>query len=320
MSRLFFILVVTAGSVMVGYLFRVLSIRLGRPSPGALQHASKLAKQFALFALFPFSIIVSFWKLAPPGGPLLALPILGIVGTAAGACVAWAMIRFFKVPPKRAGSLFVCGMFSNFGILGGFICFVLLGDDGFYASQLFNAFVPILFFAIGFPLSAKIGRGESGMPRLDGALLKDFSSAAVPTAAIAAGILLSAQDVPLHPVMTRLGDMAIPATSLVLGLAIGATLHLGSISRYSREIGMVFIVKFLAIPIVVAPLAVAFGLGDAMDGTALAAAVLLSFMPVAFMATVPPAIYGFDLDLANAGWLTSTALFVAFFPVAAWLL
>ncbi|MFW5733986.1 MAG: hypothetical protein ACOCWR_02900 [Oceanidesulfovibrio sp.] len=31
------------------------------------------------------------------------------------------------------------------------------------------------------------------------------------------------------------------------------------------------------------------------------------------MATIPPAIYGFDLDLANAGWLTSTAMFIVLF-------
>jgi predicted permease len=320
MSRLLFILVITAGSVLAGYAFRVFSLRRGRPDDDALHQASKRAKQFALLVLFPFSITVTFWKLEPPAGPLLVLPLLGVAGTAAGAVASWLLIRLVRVPPRQAGSLFVCGMFSNFGILGGFVCFVLLGDPGFYAAQLFNAFVPILFFAVGFPVSAMIGRGQRGLPRLDAALLRDFSSAAVPLAAIVAGILLSAVSAPLPPLVERLGDWAIPATSGVLGLAIGATLHPASVGRYRREIGLVLAVKFLAIPAVVAPIALLSGLGDALGGAALSASILLAFMPVAFMATVPPAIYGFDLDLANAGWLTSTGVFIAMIPVAAWII
>lgn len=318
MSRLIFILVVTAGSVILGYGIRVAIMRLFGAAPDALHDISKRGKQFAFLLLFPFSICISFWKLAPPHGPLLMLPVLGAAGTIAGAFAAWLMIRIFGTPPRQAGSLFVCGMSSNFGILGGFVCFVLLGDDGFYASQLFNAFVPIMFFAFGFPLSGMIGRGQRGFPRLDSSLLKDFASAAVPLAAMVLGTLLSTLDLPVPTIAMRLSDFAIPATSGILGLAIGATLYLSSIHRYFQEIGLVLVVKMLAIPLVVVPLAMVSGLDSVMGGVPMTAAVLLSFMPVAFVATIPPAIYGFDLDLANACWLVSTAVFVVLFPVATW--
>ena len=37
-------------------------------------------------------------------------------------------------------------------------------------------------------------------------------------------------------------------------------------------------------------------------------------MPVAFNALVPPAIFGFDLDLANSAWIVTTASLIVIVP------
>jgi hypothetical protein len=38
-------------------------------------------------------------------------------------------------------------------------------------------------------------------------------------------------------------------------------------------------------------------------------------MPVGFTALVPPSIYDLDIDLANAGWMVTTALLVIVIPL-----
>jgi len=41
---------------------------------------------------------------------------------------------------------------------------------------------------------------------------------------------------------------------------------------------------------------------------------ILSSMPVAFNALIPPSIYDLDLDLANSCWFVTTALLVFVLP------
>ena len=56
------------------------------------------------------------------------------------------------------------------------------------------------------------------------------------------------------------------------------------------------------------------GLGEVNGGVPLAMLMLLSAMPVAFTAMVPPALYGFDLDLANGAWFVGMIGLIVVLP------
>jgi predicted permease len=43
--------------------------------------------------------------------------------------------------------------------------------------------------------------------------------------------------------------------------------------------------------------------------------IILSSMPVAFNALIPPSIYDLDLDLANSCWFFTTALLIITLPM-----
>jgi predicted permease len=43
--------------------------------------------------------------------------------------------------------------------------------------------------------------------------------------------------------------------------------------------------------------------------------IILSSMPVAFNALIPPSIYDLDLDLANSCWFFTTALLIIILPL-----
>ncbi|MFH1153216.1 MAG: hypothetical protein V1793_05385, partial [Pseudomonadota bacterium] len=62
------------------------------------------------------------------------------------------------------------------------------------------------------------------------------------------------------------------------------------------------------------------GLGNMDAGLPLKVVLILSSMPVGFIAMVPPTIYDLDVDLANAGWLTTNGLLLLEIPVLLMLL
>ncbi len=75
------------------------------------------------------------------------------------------------------------------------------------------------------------------------------------------------------------------------------------------------LIKFLIVPAVMIPVGLLFGLHTVSDGVPFKMLVVLSVMPVAFNALVPPAIFGFDLDLANSAWVVTTASLIVIVPV-----
>jgi predicted permease len=62
-------------------------------------------------------------------------------------------------------------------------------------------------------------------------------------------------------------------------------------------------------------LAWALGFGDIEGGLPLKVVLILSSMPVAFNALIPPSIYDLDLDLANSCWFVTTALLAVVLPL-----
>ena len=57
------------------------------------------------------------------------------------------------------------------------------------------------------------------------------------------------------------------------------------------------------------------GYGEIENGLPLKVVVILTTMPVAFSALIPPSIYDLDLDLANACWFFTTACLIWVLPV-----
>jgi predicted permease len=69
------------------------------------------------------------------------------------------------------------------------------------------------------------------------------------------------------------------------------------------------------VPILATSVAYLIGFGNIDDGLPLKVVMILSSMPVAFIALIPPSIYDLDLDLANSCWFFTTALLVLVLPL-----
>lgn len=75
------------------------------------------------------------------------------------------------------------------------------------------------------------------------------------------------------------------------------------------------LIKFFFVPILASSLAYLLGFATIDDGLPLKVVIILSSMPVAFNALIPPSIYDLDLDLANSCWFFTTALLMIILPL-----
>jgi predicted permease len=315
MDRLFFILSFSIGSIAIGYAIQVALLRSGAVKRDLLLHISKYFKLTAFFFLHPVAIVGTFWKLSLSDVQLIFFPILGAFSVLMSGAIALMFIRALKIPPKRAASVFTSGMFTNLLTFGGLIGYVLFSDPGYVLAQLFNMFVSICYYLIGYPISNNISQGASSVVRLDLKILKRNPLLFVPISAIAVGLILNTVGVHRPDFYDSLIGVLIPCISALLGVSIGISLRFAKVREYRMEVGLVMLIKFLIVPAVMIPLGLLLGLRTISDGIPFKMLVVLSFMPVAFNALVPPAIFGFDLDLANSAWIVTTASLIVIVPV-----
>jgi len=82
----------------------------------------------------------------------------------------------------------------------------------------------------------------------------------------------------------------------------------------------VSIIKFICVPVLATTLAYLIGFGKIDNGLPLKVVMILSCMPVAFNALIPPSIYDLDLDLANSCWFFTTAMLIFVLPALLFIL
>ena len=79
-------------------------------------------------------------------------------------------------------------------------------------------------------------------------------------------------------------------------------------------------IKFAIVPTVATTFAYMVGFGEIDQGLPLKVVMILSSMPVGFIAMVPPTIYDLDVDLANANWLVTNLLLILVIPTLQYLI
>ncbi len=320
LASLLFVLSVSFGSLLIGYGARMGLLRLRLVPSKQIWLLSKYLKLFSLVVMIPIPVINAFWKFSLPSGPLLAIPLLGILSWIVGGLSAIVAIKAFRIPPKRAGSVFACGMFTNLTSFGRLIAFVVFGDRGFFLVQLFIVFETLVYYAVGFPLSQQISTGRSGRFRFRFSMLKKQPITVIPILYILLGVLLNLGGIARPRLFDVFSGYLIPASVAVLGLSIGMTLRFSRIGHYRGEVLLITAIKFVAIPLIVIPAGYLLGIHLVMDGTPMKVLIILSFMPVAFTALLPPTLYGFALDLAKSGWIVTTVFMLIVLPAIYWLI
>ena len=84
---------------------------------------------------------------------IAALPLFGFCAIILERVLALLSIRPMKLERKKAGSLFVCGSFTNIGSKGVLVCLLFLGEKGFALVVIYKILVEETYSTIGFPVA-----------------------------------------------------------------------------------------------------------------------------------------------------------------------
>ena len=316
MSKFLFSFSIIGFGLTLGYLLQVLvrneKIRL----PIAVDEFRKLLQKVALLFFMPITFVGAIWIVNAGNATIAALPFLGVFALLVGGVLALVISRILGLPSKQTGSLFACGSFTNIGSIGALICFVFLGEKGFALVPIYKLFEEAAYYGIGFPIAKFYsgegrGRGQT-FDHLRGLARDPFIIVAL--SSIALGGVLNMSGVERPEFYRAVNSIFIPVGTIILLASIGLAMRFRSVRNYLRECISVSLIKFILVPVFISTLARMVGLGEIEAGLPLKVVMILSSMPVAFTALIPPSIYDLDLDLANSCWLFTTALLILVLP------
>ena len=316
MSKLFFSFTIILFGLLLGYGIQVLVNRKVIHLPIPVDQLRKLIQKSALLFLNPVAIVGALWVVNIESIRVIALPFNGLFAILAGGALALAAAKFLKLEPKKTGAMYGCGSFTNIGSIGALICFIFLGEQGFALVPIYKIFEELSYYSIGFPIAKYYSRSENtegAMERIKSLSKDPFILTAL--SSIVLGGLLNWAGVHRPEFFRTVVSVFVPLGTVFLLTSIGLALKFRRVRDYLRECISVSIIKFLLVPALASSLAYLLGFGDIDHGLPLKVVIILSSMPVAFNALIPPSIYDLDLDLANSCWFFTTALLIITLPL-----
>lgn len=320
LQRILLTLAIIFISLSLGYLCRKLAEKGHFPlNSRQLDILRRKLQTVSIFGLLPFSAMLSLWGLPNPAPALLALPLLGLVSYIWGGSVAILAARFLRLDRQQTGSFYCCGTFTNIGAVGGLVCLLFLGENSIALVALYRLIEEIYYFSVSFPIARWYGEKKSGS--LPG--FRDFRFdpiLAVIVCALLLGISLNIAGVPRPEIFGFFASATMLVATVFFLFAIGLTLRPSSVASYWPQSLVMCGIKFAGIPIVVTALAKGIGYGGIEGGLPLKVVCILSAMPVAMTALVPPSLFNLDVDLANACWIFTTLGLVLILPVLMFIL
>ena len=316
MSKLIYTLILILSGLTLGYILQVLNrrgtIRLPLPVPVLRIWLQKIGMLFFLAISFGGAI----WIIKIDDLRIVILPFLGIFSLILGGGLALCAARLINLERKQVGAYFACGSFSNISSIGTLVVLWFWGENGFAFVPLYKLFEEISYYTIGFPITkyyaTEVKEGGTFYSRLK-EVFKDIFVLTT-TTAIALGAILNLTGINRPELFGTICSFFVPAGTFTLLVSIGLAMHFSRTKDYFKESFVIAAIKFILIPFITGTVAYLLGFGEIDQGLPLKVVIILSSMPVAFTALIPPSIYDLDIDLANACWLTTTLALVVVLP------
>jgi predicted permease len=303
----------------LGYIFQILVSRKLIKLPIPIDELRKLLQKVALLFLNPVAIVGAIWVVSIKNVSLIALPFVGLFALLTGGALALGVARILRLAPKKTGALYGCGSFTNIGSIGALICFVFIGETGFALVPIYKIFEELSYYAIGFPI-AKYYSSSTHTEKVSDHLknLARDPFILVALSSIVLGGILNLSGVSRPGLYRTVISVFVPLATIMLLSSIGLAMKLRRVRDYLPECVSVSVIKsvikFALVPVLATSLAYLLGFGKIEGGLPLQVVIILSSMPVAFNALIPPSIYDLDLDLANSCWFFTTAMLVIVLP------
>ena len=316
MSKFIYSFGIILSGLSLGYLIQILVGRDRIKLPIDIDALRIILQRIALLFVNPIAIVGAIWVVNIRNVRLAALPFNGFFALLIGGILALGVSRMLQLEPKKAGAMFGCGSFTNIGSIGAMVCFVFLGEKGFALVPIYKLFEELSYYAIGFPI-AKYYSSRTTEERIRDRIksLTRDPFILVALSSIIIGGLLNFSGAQRPDFYKTIIAVFVPLGTIMLLTSIGLALRFRKVRDYLKECISVSIIKFILVPVLASSLAYVIGFGNIDKGLPLKVVMILSSMPVAFNALIPPSIYDLDLDLANSCWFFTTALLIIVLPI-----
>ena len=302
--------------LLAGYAIRIFAERWPNRLPISIEEIRKWLQRTVFLVVNPVAILGAVWIVRIHDIALATLPFIGLFAIVSGGVWALAVSRFLGHDPKKTGSMFCCGSFTNIGSIGALLCFIFLGEPGFALVPMYKIFEELSYFSIGFPIaryySGSAEAGEVAWRRI--VRLAGDPLIIVSVLSLVFGGILNASGLKRPAFYEIVNAVFIPLGTVMLLISIGLALRFSRVQGYLQEGIAMAAIKFVTVPVLTSLLAWIIGFGNIDSGLPLKVVIILSSMPVAFTALIPPSIYDLDIDLANSCWFITTALLAAVLP------
>jgi hypothetical protein len=313
-------LLVIVGGLLTGWTIKRLRESGHIGSGPDLPRLGLTLQRVSIMGILPVTYCGALWNLDLGQTAIYSMPAVGALVLLTGGAMGLLAGRLLKLPPRQGGAVFCCAMFSNIGSVGALVCYTLLGEPGFALVPAYKLLEEVLYFGLGFPMArAYTAPGRSGGL---GAMLRHVATDPFVLCALAgmgSGIGLHLAGVARPEAVAAGIAVLVPLASFCMLTAIGLGMTFGRLTAYPRECAITLAIKFLAAPALACLLARSLGYAQVMDGIPFKVVLILSSMPVAFLALIPPAIYDLDRDMTNACWFASSLFLVIEIPLLAFL-
>ncbi len=284
--------------------------------PFELLKLRKILQTVALLLFIPLTFLGTVWIVNLDNLKILALPFIEVFTIVLGGSLAYGFARTQSLTRRQTGPYIVTAAFGNVGSIGGLICYMFLGEAAFALVGLYKLFEELMFFAFAFPLAKSFSLDHEANDSLGSRFKKILADpfVLIPLGGIAAGLILNLTGVPRPEFYSRVNSVFIPTIPVLLLFSIGMSMRFGSVRKYFWKSAIIVLIRQIILPAAAVGIALALGFGTITGGLPLKVVLILSCMPVAFTAMVPPTIYDLDFELANSNWLMTNSLLVVLVP------
>jgi len=266
------------------------------------------ARRIQIFNIIVFNPLVScfaIWILSIDR-QLVVLPSIGLVVSLALMGLSVAITRARGMPPPQSGSYVFSAAISNIGhTMGGFVCFVLIGEHAFSLSVIYHLYFMFFTYLVCFPLARSYSPShKAGLWAGVVAAFTDVRS--MPLVGIVIGFVLLGMGVERPAFMSNVQAFIVSFSTALTMFGLGMTFQFRSLKKYRRDCVEMSLIKFVFTPALALLAIWVCGL----TGLTAQVVLMLSFMPTAIYACIIATLFELDVDLANAAFFVTTAVFV----------
>jgi len=273
-----------------------------------------IARRIVLLNLCLFDPILILWTVwgLKITKELIFFPLAGLCIVIVGFLVGYFIAFFFNIPQKSKATFTISASLSNHGFtLGGFICYLLLGEKGLALSYIFLTYFVFFLFLFIFPYARWNQSRQANISKSKMIFEAVINIRNIPLYTTILGLTLQKLNIQRFPENMPVDIMLLVSIS-VYYFSLGMTYTLTKELEYKKANFFLIIIKFLITPAFTMLLILFLPI----DSTMKSVTIIQSFMPVAIFSVVVSLLFELDTRMASNLFVYNTIFFLIFvFPL-----